>query len=103
MPCALPIRSEEHTSELQSHDNLVCRLLLEKKQQRGHNSWSVPCTRSTPRPSAPVARALSALGAPDGRWPVPPCPPPRLSLFFFLKVRRPPKLPPLPPPPPFRI
>src|SRR3954466_15574743 len=24
-------RSEEHTSELQSHDNLVCRLLLEKK------------------------------------------------------------------------
>src|SRR3954462_15250675 len=24
------IRSEEHTSELQSHDNLVCRLLLEK-------------------------------------------------------------------------
>src|SRR3954463_14907589 len=27
--CALPIRSEEHTSELQSHDNLVCRLLLE--------------------------------------------------------------------------
>src|SRR3954466_11858311 len=25
--CALPIRSEEHTSELQSHDNLVCRLL----------------------------------------------------------------------------
>src|SRR3954463_16836632 len=27
-------RSEEHTSELQSHDNLVCRLLLEKKQNR---------------------------------------------------------------------
>src|SRR3954467_4602137 len=26
-------RSEEHTSELQSHDNLVCRLLLEKKKQ----------------------------------------------------------------------
>src|SRR5260370_23787147 len=26
-----PIRSEEHTSELQSHLNLVCRLLLEKK------------------------------------------------------------------------
>src|ERR1039457_5397099 len=29
--CALPIRSEEHTSELQSPCNLVCRLLLEKK------------------------------------------------------------------------
>src|SRR5690242_21064578 len=27
----LPARSEEHTSELQSHVNLVCRLLLEKK------------------------------------------------------------------------
>src|SRR5260370_18237116 len=27
-------RSEEHTSELQSHLNLVCRLLLEKKQNR---------------------------------------------------------------------
>src|SRR3954464_5698769 len=26
-----PPRSEEHTSELQSHDNLVCRLLLDKK------------------------------------------------------------------------
>src|SRR3954462_3670778 len=28
--CAL--RSEEHTSELQSHDNLVCRLLLDKNE-----------------------------------------------------------------------
>src|SRR5260370_6912604 len=27
-------RSEEHTSELQSHLNLVCRLLLEKKKRR---------------------------------------------------------------------
>src|SRR5260370_16184374 len=27
-----PTRSEEHTSELQSHLNLVCRLLLEKKK-----------------------------------------------------------------------
>src|SRR5260370_25716557 len=29
-------RSEEHTSELQSHLNLVCRLLLEKKKQRNY-------------------------------------------------------------------
>src|SRR5436190_4780114 len=29
--CADPARSEEHTSELQSHSDLVCRLLLEKK------------------------------------------------------------------------
>src|SRR5438034_7356575 len=28
----LPLRSEEHTSELQSHSDLVCRLLLEKKK-----------------------------------------------------------------------
>src|SRR5260370_28667104 len=31
---APPSRSEEHTSELQSHLNLVCRLLLEKKKKR---------------------------------------------------------------------
>src|SRR5947207_9046595 len=30
----LPGRSEEHTSELQSHSDLVCRLLLEKKKKR---------------------------------------------------------------------
>src|SRR5947207_10102017 len=28
------VRSEEHTSELQSHSDLVCRLLLEKKKER---------------------------------------------------------------------
>src|SRR5690242_21193469 len=37
------LRSEEHTSELQSHVNLVCRLLLEKKKKNNttithHNS-----------------------------------------------------------------
>src|SRR2546430_8170892 len=31
-PRALAVRSEEHTSELQSQSNLVCRLLLEKKK-----------------------------------------------------------------------
>src|SRR5690242_21522526 len=30
----LLLRSEEHTSELQSHVNLVCRLLLEKKKNK---------------------------------------------------------------------
>src|SRR5438034_6738527 len=29
-----PARSEEHTSELQSHSDLVCRLLLEKKKTK---------------------------------------------------------------------
>src|SRR5256885_6101146 len=32
VPCPLVLRSEEHTSELQSPCNLVCRLLLEKKK-----------------------------------------------------------------------
>src|SRR2546430_4099973 len=33
MLCERGIRSEEHTSELQSQSNLVCRLLLEKKNK----------------------------------------------------------------------
>src|SRR2546430_8453227 len=39
-----PQRSEEHTSELQSQSNLVCRLLLEKKKKR----HSAPLTRGRP-------------------------------------------------------
>src|SRR5436190_8089486 len=33
-------RSEEHTSELQSHSDLVCRLLLEKKKKKSQR-WSL--------------------------------------------------------------
>src|SRR5438034_7707210 len=33
-----PERSEEHTSELQSHSDLVCRLLLEKKKKKKKNN-----------------------------------------------------------------
>src|SRR5690242_20981761 len=40
-------RSEEHTSELQSHVNLVCRLLLEKKKKKRANRSS---RASNPRP-----------------------------------------------------
>src|SRR5260370_27830242 len=36
------IRSEEHTSELQSHLNLVCRLLLEKKKKKIQLGHQVP-------------------------------------------------------------
>src|SRR5260370_5788405 len=44
-------RSEEHTSELQSHLNLVCRLLLEKKKKKPDATddakhWSMPCRGS---------------------------------------------------------
>src|SRR3954449_13640168 len=40
------IRSEEHTSELQSHSHLVCRLLLEKKHKIKHHlgTLSHPCS-----------------------------------------------------------
>src|SRR5688572_32302659 len=34
-------RSEEHTSELQSQSNLVCRLLLEKKKKRYLSAYTV--------------------------------------------------------------
>src|SRR6266540_7136501 len=36
-PSGIRGRSEEHTSELQSHHDLVCRLLLEKKKKRKNN------------------------------------------------------------------
>src|SRR5690606_40220160 len=34
-------RSEEHTSELQSRENLVCRLLLEKKKNTRQKMWAL--------------------------------------------------------------
>src|SRR5260370_16536899 len=37
-PCGYTLRSEEHTSELQSHLNLVCRLLLEKNKKNTSHS-----------------------------------------------------------------
>src|SRR2546426_2260397 len=44
--CALVGRSEEHTSELQSPCNLVCRLLLEKKNRRSSKrAPHITCTR----------------------------------------------------------
>src|SRR5260221_6614806 len=42
-------RSEEHTSELQSHSDLVCRLLLAKKKQNGRHAvhaQPASCTRT---------------------------------------------------------
>src|SRR3954462_13911153 len=103
MPCALPIRSEEHTSELQSHDNLVCRLLLEKKKKHGINRQRyvgavsdtvVRC--EVGRPSTPSSRteltcmADQFLTLHDS------------FLFFFLNKPDPPEFPPFPHPPPLR-
>src|SRR5258708_13149291 len=55
------LRSEEHTSELQSPDHLVCRLLLEKKKKTEdhhvNNDLSAPdtghATQTYPSPSSP--------------------------------------------------
>src|SRR5439155_8217733 len=43
----LLIRSEEHTSELQSRGHLVCRLLLEKKKDQNRNTWQVSFKKIT--------------------------------------------------------
>src|SRR2546430_8135441 len=44
------VRSEEHTSELQSQSNLVCRLLLEKKKKK--TIATRPSTHTSHRPPA---------------------------------------------------
>src|SRR5437588_9783025 len=41
------VRSEEHTSELQSHSDLVCRLLLEKKNYHSLKSLACSCVSIT--------------------------------------------------------
>src|SRR4051812_49940985 len=52
-------RSEEHTSELQSHVNLVCRLLLEKKKKGARTN---PRSTSRPHVCAPLQhRAWSVM------------------------------------------
>src|SRR3990170_35897 len=72
-------RSEEHTSELQSPDHLVCRLLLEKKK-------NPPTASAAPRAS----RAGEAVARPPLRGA---CLLPLFCLvfFFFLMIRRPPR------------
>src|SRR5579859_4870231 len=64
-------RSEEHTSELQSQSNLVCRLLLEKKKFRY---------------SSGIMTSLGTLGGESGIGNGI-----NLSGLFFLKFRRPPR------------
>src|SRR6266511_2030661 len=69
-------RSEEHTSELQSRENLVCRPLPEKKKLTNNPS------QSTARPSI-YTRTTSSLASA--------CPPPpamHVGLFFFFMIRR---------------
>src|SRR5256886_12271116 len=66
-------RSEEHTSELQSQSNLVCRLLLEKKKKteiqpaffpaRADSYWTVPTSGVT------IEQAHQPLHLPTARFP----------------------------------
>src|SRR5256885_8335154 len=60
---APPRRSEEHTSELQSPCNLVCRLLLEKKKKENHHPVSPSCYHPTPSAST-LCSATLGLPAP---------------------------------------
>src|SRR2546430_10672385 len=54
-------RSEEHTSELQSQSNLVCRLLLEKKKKRERGSrWGRTDERSR-TPKSLICHAVSSV------------------------------------------
>src|SRR5438046_4859320 len=57
-------RSEEHTSELQSLTNLVCRLLLEKKKKGGADS--APCERTDGAPRRPELRPHQAAATAPG-------------------------------------
>src|SRR5258708_24924754 len=52
---SLAERSEEHTSELQSPDHLVCRLLLEKKKSKHKVSATAPSGSGTKKPRLPTA------------------------------------------------
>src|SRR5256885_5394004 len=54
--CNFDLRSEEHTSELQSPCNLVCRLLLEKKKRASRRSSSFRYTELHSRISDAIRR-----------------------------------------------
>src|SRR3954449_4803738 len=94
-------RSEEHTSELQSHSHLVCRLLLEKKKKNIKNQFAVDQRLNTPvRVVCVVSRVLLFFAAlisifPSSLLPVLPL----LSRAFRPRRRPdPPGLPQAPPP-----
>src|SRR5256886_7462678 len=60
-------RSEEHTSELQSQSNLVCRLLLEKKKiyhQAALRTWVGSRHRHLPSTPSPTCRTTVAAAHP---------------------------------------
>src|SRR5947207_9258677 len=56
-------RSEEHTSELQSHSDLVCRLLLEKKQPPIHGCAGARPARFRAAPGSNRARLATVAAS----------------------------------------
>src|SRR3954449_472136 len=77
------IRSEEHTSELQSHSHLVCRLLLEKKKKTRETKHALPQLNQQ-HPS--VSSSLVTLFPCSRSFVL--C---LFFFFFFLMIRRPPR------------
>src|SRR3954449_3036151 len=96
-------RSEEHTSELQSHSHLVCRLLLEKKKTRkimlqpSRELLRLRRLESQTRICAlSMSYRLSVLGLHTYLFCL-------FFFFFFLKDRAPPEIYPFPLPAPLPI
>src|ERR1022692_4241054 len=84
-------RSEEHTSELQSPCNLVCRLLLEKKNT-SFLTRRTSMQHTCHRPHAGQSGHRGKVQFPVECEPsLPPNHPAKLSFFFFLMIRRPPR------------
>src|SRR2546430_11685605 len=54
-----PSRSEEHTSELQSQSNLVCRLLLEKKKKPCGVNYPLRCSHTASAPDLHLLQLCS--------------------------------------------
>src|SRR5215218_5679671 len=84
-------RSEEHTSELQSHSDLVCRLLLEKKK-----TYIITASRGTTDDQRPVAYEVAVCHY----IPISKASPgmqkkqqirKKKHPFFFFMIRRPPR------------
>src|SRR6478672_7160968 len=84
-------RSEEHTSELQSRSDLVCRLLLEKKKrqkldqpcrEKHHATWTSAPANPTMGPCFQRVTGLDSCGGASFESTV---------SFFFLMIRRPPR------------
>src|SRR6202030_1889757 len=86
-----PLRSEEHTSELQSQSNLVCRLLLEKKKQAFCLDGAVAL--NGPSAARASVRLCASVDA-EPRSAPRPCArrPPGAAISVFFNDRRPPEI-----------